>query len=55
MKFECTEPIDGILVQTAQPTNATVYNIYGVKVGTTSSWQSLPRGIYIVNGRKVTK
>jgi hypothetical protein len=55
VKFECTEPVDGILVQTAQPTNATVYNIYGVKVGTTSSWQSLPRGIYIVNGRKVTK
>ena len=32
-----------------------VYNLYGVKVGTMDGWQSLPRGIYVVNGRKVTK
>ena len=32
-----------------------VYNIIGVKVGTTDNWQSLPSGIYVVKGRKVTK
>lgn len=32
-----------------------VYNLYGVKVGTMDGWQSMPRGIYVVNGRKVTK
>ena len=32
-----------------------VYNLYGVKAGTMDGWQSLPRGIYVVNGRKVTK
>lgn len=32
-----------------------VYNLYGVKVGTKANWQSLPQGMYIVNGRKVTK
>jgi hypothetical protein len=55
VKFECTEPADGIMTQTAAPTNATVYNLYGVPVGTTAGWQSLPRGLYIVNGRKVKK
>ena len=34
---------------------ANVYNLMGVKVGTKAEWQSLPRGIYVVNGRKVTK
>jgi hypothetical protein len=55
VKFECTEPADGIMTQTAAPTNPTVYNLYGVPVGTTAGWQSLPRGLYIVNGRKVKK
>ena len=55
VKFECTEPADGIMTQTAAPTNATVYNLYGVPVGTTAGWQSLPQGLYIVNGRKVKK
>ena len=32
-----------------------VYNLMGVKVGTKADWQSLPQGLYIVNGRKVTK
>ena len=32
-----------------------VYNLMGVKVGTKAEWQSLPQGLYIVNGRKVTK
>ncbi len=55
VKFECTEPVDGIQEQVAAPTNAAVYNLYGVPMGTTAVWQSLPRGLYIVNGRKVMK
>ena len=45
----------GIQTRTAIPVNAPVYNIFGVKVGTKADWQSLPQGLYIVNGRKVTK
>ena len=46
----------GILTVSVNP-DATnnVYNLYGVKVGTMDGWQSMPRGIYVVNGRKVTK
>ena len=32
-----------------------VYNLMGVKVGTKAEWQSLPHGLYIVNGQKVKK
>lgn len=32
-----------------------VYNLQGVRVAKKSNWNSLPRGIYIVNGRKVTR
>ena len=35
--------------------DTSVYNLMGVKVGTKAEWQSLPHGLYIVNGRKVTK
>ena len=34
---------------------AAVYNINGVKVGTTESFNQLPSGIYVVNGRKIVK
>lgn len=37
----------------AQPT--TVYNLQGQSVGTTSTWQHLPKGIYIIAGKKVAK
>ncbi len=33
----------------------TVYSLQGVKVGTMDQWQSLPRGLYIVNGKKIVK
>ena len=32
-----------------------IYNLQGVRVAKKSDWNSLPRGIYIVNGRKVTR
>ncbi len=39
----------------ATTTNAAVYNLQGVKVGTQSQWNTLPRGLYIVNGKKILK
>ena len=33
----------------------TVFTLQGVKAGTVEQWNSLPRGIYIVNGKLVTK
>jgi len=33
----------------------TVYSLQGIKVGTMDQWQSLPRGFYIVNGKKIVK
>ncbi len=36
-------------------TNAAVYNLQGVKVGIKSQWNTLPRGLYIVNGKKIQK
>ena len=32
-----------------------IYTLQGVKVGTTEHWNSLPRGLYIVGGKKVVK
>ena len=49
-----TEPsTTGISTIRRETDNATVYNLQGVKVGTRQELQSLPRGIYIVGGRKV--
>jgi hypothetical protein len=31
----------------------TVYNLQGIKVGKRSQLKSLPRGIYIIGGKKV--
>ena len=53
VKFICTTT--GIQSVSVVPASINVYNLYGVKVGTMAGWQSLPRGIYVVNGRKVTK
>ncbi|MBR2113474.1 MAG: endo-1,4-beta-xylanase [Prevotella sp.] len=53
VKFTCTTT--GIQTISVVPASVNVYNLYGVKVGTMDGWQSLPRGIYVVNGRKVTK
>ena len=35
-------------------TDDSVYNLNGIKVGNASTLQNLPKGIYIVNGKKVT-
>ena len=35
--------------------NDAVYTLQGVKVATRSEWNALPRGIYIVGGRKIVK
>ena len=42
-------------VKNSHVDDTSVYNLMGVKVGTKAEWQSLPHGLYIVNGRKVTK
>lgn len=54
LKVTSTIPL---AIQTIKSENgdANVYNLYGVKVGTKAEWQSLPSGLYIVDGRKVTK
>ncbi len=46
---------DGILSIPADALSqpADVYNLSGVKVADTSSFQSLPKGVYIVNGQKL--
>jgi hypothetical protein len=33
----------------------TIYNLNGIKVGTGATLQQLPKGVYIVNGKKVVK
>ncbi len=58
----CTlvETTTGIREVNAQPAAGTrfsesVYNLQGVKVGNKSNWNTLPRGLYIVNGKKMLK
>lgn len=52
--------LDGMLTAVSQvarhqESEANIYNLQGQKVGTTSQWQVLPRGLYIVNGQKIMK
>ena len=42
-------------VEEAQIFPYDVFNLNGVKVGTTETFNQLPKGIYIVNGRKQVK
>lgn len=35
--------------------DGTVYNLQGIKAGTVSDWNSLSRGIYIINGKTVVR
>jgi hypothetical protein len=35
--------------------NDAVYSLQGQKVATRNQWNTLPRGIYIVNGKKIIK
>lgn len=43
------------IVNGTLPTDHSVYNLHGMKVGTTDQWDNLPKGIYIVNGKKMMK
>ena len=36
-------------------TPSEVYTLQGIKVGNSSQWDTLPRGVYIVNGQKKVK
>lgn len=40
---------------TADANDDAVYTLQGQKVGVRSQWNSLPRGIYVVNGKKIIK
>lgn len=44
---------DGIATVGAENADAPVYNLQGVKVGSSKDLNRLPAGIYIVNGRKL--
>ena len=58
-KLEVTlepDPTTGIAnVETSLTKNHKVYNLNGVVVGTESTFKKLPKGVYIVNGKKVVK
>lgn len=58
-KLEVTlepNPTTGIAnVETSLTKNYKVYNLNGVVVGTESTFKKLPKGVYIVNGKKVVK
>lgn len=41
--------------RTDSATDSAVYNLQGIKVGSLSQWNSLPCGLYIVNGKKIYK
>ena len=50
------DPTTGIAnVKTSLTKNNKVYNLNGVVVGTESTFKKLPKGVYIVNGKKVVK
>lgn len=38
-----------------QESKAPVYTLQGVKVATSEQFSDLPRGLYIVNGKKIHK
>ena len=40
-------------IQATITTDDSVYNLAGQRIGTAKQLQSLPKGIYIVNGKKV--
>jgi hypothetical protein len=39
----------------AKEQNAAVYTLQGVMVGTTEQWNTLPSGVYVVDGNKRIK
>ena len=49
---------NGIDLPTQSPMvngQSSIFTLQGVKVGNVEQWNSLPRGIYIVNGKLITK
>ena len=51
--FRVESSTSGITTIQREIENDVVYNLQGVKVGTRSQLKSLPRGIYIIGGKKV--
>jgi hypothetical protein len=47
------ESVDATLNE--ENANQTVYSLDGRMVGTTANWQALPKGVYVVNGKKIVK
>jgi hypothetical protein len=45
----------GIMAVEAKEQNAAVYTLQGVMVGTTEQWNTLPSGVYVVDGNKRIK
>ena len=43
------------ILNVPQKTNSAIYNLRGEKVGTTDDMPRLPKGIYIINGKKIIK
>lgn len=56
IKLYAPEDLNNIITSVANAdVNAPVYNLQGVKVGTSENLNNLPKGIYIVNGKKVLR
>ena len=47
------ESVDATLNE--ENANQTVYSLDGRMVGTIANWQALPKGVYVVNGKKIVK
>lgn len=45
--------VESVVISTEADANAAVYNLMGVRVGTRADLNTLPAGIYVLNGQKV--
>ena len=52
---EATTGVNAPVASCLSPQFADIYNLQGVKIATVDQWAELPRGLYIVNGKKVVK
>lgn len=52
---ECTEEPDGLSAVTPEAYEGSIYTLNGVCVGTELDLSKLPKGVYVVKGRKVVK
>ena len=48
---EVTTGIDQPRTSHVSPLNTGVYTLQGVKAGTKKEWNTLPRGVYVVDGK----